>query len=336
MPARESVFTVVITDYEFPDLVLERAVFDGQPVDLRVGPFESREALVEACRDAHAILNQYTQLDAEFIGELRCCRVISRYGVGVNTIDVDAATRAGIMVANVPDGSVDDVSDHAAAMILGLARGVGIYDRALRAGSWDYTAAAPLHRLRGATLGLIGFGNIPQRLAAKMAGFGMEAIAYDPYLSAEETAQLGAAKADLPALLERADVVSVHVPLSPTTRGFIGEQELSLMKPTATLVNTARGGVVDEEALAAALRTGRLAGAGLDVFAHEPLPAPSPLRGLENVLLSPHAAWYSEESEREIRTKTARNVLAALLDGRPTYFVNPAVLGVDRLMEAAT
>jgi D-3-phosphoglycerate dehydrogenase len=319
-------YKIVVTDYEFADLAPERAVFDTADVELAAGPFASRDALVEACRDADAIINQYVQLDAGFISELERCAVICRYGIGVNTIDVDAATAAGIMVANVPDGSLDDVSDHAAAMILSLARGLGSYDRALRRGTWDYTAAKPLHRLRGRTLGLVGFGNIPQRLAEKMQAFGMEIVASDPFITAQKATELGARLVDLDELMAVSDVVSVHVPLTDETRGMIGSDQLGRMKPTALIVNTARGGIIDEESLAAALAAGTIGGAGLDVFASEPLLPASPFTALDSTVLSPHAAWYSEESEAEIRTKTAVNALSALIVGRPTYLVNRDVL----------
>jgi D-3-phosphoglycerate dehydrogenase len=317
-----NMFKIVVTDYEFADLAPELEVFGAADVEFVTGPFESREALAEACRDADAIINQYVELDAGFIGRLERCAVICRYGIGVNTIDVDAATAAGIMVANVPDGSLDDVSDHAAAMILSLSRGLGSYDRAIRAGVWDYAAAKPLHRLRGRILGLVGFGNIPQQLAEKMQVFGMEILAFDPFVRAEKAADLGARLVGLEELAATPDVISVHVPLNDETRGLIGQDQLALMKPTSLIINTARGGIIDEDALTAALHAGRIAGAGLDVFADEPLPAGSRFASLDNTVLSPHAAWYSEQSEHEIRTKTAQNALAALIDGRPLYLVN--------------
>ncbi|MGO1532337.1 MAG: C-terminal binding protein [Micrococcaceae bacterium] len=317
---------IVITDYEFPDLVPERSVFEGHDVVLDVGPFPDAYALRSACRDADGIINQYVQLDAEFIRTLDRCRVISRYGIGVNTIDVEAATAAGIMVANVPDGSLDEVSDHAAAMILSLSRGLGIYDRALRRNEWNYGQAVPLHRLRGTTLGLLGFGSIPKRLATKMQAFGMDTIAYDPFVDANTTQREHATRlVDIEELFSTANLVSIHVPLTPETEGLVDARLLGLMPESALLINTSRGGIVDEQALAAALANKQLGGSGLDVFAQEPLGPNSSLTTLENTLLSPHAAWYSEESELEIRTKTAQNVLDTLLQGRPKYLVNGPV-----------
>lgn len=320
-------YKIVITDYEFPDLAPELSAFAGQDVTLDAGPFPDAAALREACRDADALINQYVQLDAAFIATLERCRVIARYGIGVNTIDVEAATAAGIMVANVPDGSLDDVSDHAAAMILSLSRGLGVYDRALRRGQWDYAQAKPLHRLRGATLGLLGFGNIPRRLAAKMQAFGMRTLAHDPFVDPDTALREHATTmVDTEELFSTADVVSVHLPLTAETTGLVDARLLGLMKETALLLNTSRGGIVQEQDLAAALTAGRLGGAGLDVFTQEPLGQQSPLTTLENTILTPHAAWYSEESEQEIRTKTARNVLEALFAGQPTYLVNHTVV----------
>lgn len=320
-------YKIVITDYEFPDLAPELSAFAGQDVTLDAGPFPDAAALREACRDADALINQYVQLDAAFIATLERCRVIARYGIGVNTIDVEAATAAGIMVANVPDGSLDDVSDHAAAMILSLSRGLGVYDRALRRGQWDYAQAKPLHRLRGATLGLLGFGNIPRRLAAKMQAFGMRTLAHDPFVDPGTALREHATTmVDTEELFSTADVVSVHLPLTAETTGLVDARLLGLMKETALLLNTSRGGIVQEQDLAAALTAGRLGGAGLDVFTQEPLGQQSPLTTLENTILTPHAAWYSEESEQEIRTKTARNVLEALFAGQPTYLVNHTVV----------
>ncbi|NUL45800.1 C-terminal binding protein [Cellulosimicrobium funkei] len=320
-------YKIVITDYEFTDLDSERSVFEGQHVIVDAGPFADEAALRAACRDADAIINQYVQLDAAFIATLERCRVIARYGIGVNTIDLEAATAAGIMVANVPDGSLDDVSDHAAAMILSLSRGLGIYDRALRRGQWDYAQAKPLHRLRGATLGLLGFGNIPRRLAEKMQVFGMTVIAHDPFVDPGVALREHATTLVTPEeLFAAADVVSIHLPLTSETANLVDSRLLGLMKPTALLLNTSRGGIVQEEDLAAALAEGRLGGAGLDVFSSEPLGPQSPFTELENTVLTPHAAWYSEESEQEIRTKTAQNVLDALFQGQPTYLVNRTVV----------
>ncbi|MFJ3667233.1 C-terminal binding protein [Streptomyces sp. NPDC090106] len=318
--------TVVVTDYEFSDLEPERAVIEGAGFRLVPAQASTEEEIVAACADADAVINQYAQMTARVLKQLPRVRVVSRYGIGLNTIDVAAATAEGIIVSNVPDGSLEDVSDHAAALILALARGLGAYTSSLRGGGWDYTVAAPLFRLRGRTLGLLGFGQIPQYLARKLAGFGLRVLASDPFADPALAAQAGVTLVEPGVLFREADFLSVHVPLTPQTTGMVGSDAFAAMKPTACLVNTARGPVVDQEALVRALTTGQIAGAGLDVFESEPLPAEHPLRGLPNVLLSPHCAWYSQDSEVEIRTKAARNVVE-VLEGTPlTYHVNRDVV----------
>ncbi|MGY0056741.1 C-terminal binding protein [Streptomyces sp. LZ34] len=328
---KAAMFKVVVTDYEFADLEPERQILEAAGLTLVPAQAGTEDELIELCADADALINQYAPVTAKVIRNLARCRVISRYGIGLNTIDVPAATEAGIVVANVPDGSLEEVSDHAAALILALARGLRRYDAAIRRGTWDYTVAAPLRRLRGRTLGLVGFGRIPRLLAEKMAGFGMTVLAHDPFADPSRAAALGVRLVDLDTLCRASDVLSVHAPLTAETEGLIGRAQFAAMKPTACLVNTARGPVVDEAALIEALRTGRIAGAGLDVFAHEPLGPHSPLARCENVVLSPHTAWYSEDSELEIRTKTARNVVEVAQGRLPTYLVNHGVHPVSPL-----
>lgn len=322
--------TVVVTDHEFADLEPERAVIEAAGFRLVDAQAKTEAELIDACASADALINQYSQITPAVIDGLQRCQIISRYGIGLNTIDIPSATEAGIAVANVPDGSLDDVSDHAIAMLLALSRGIGAYDRAIRAGRWDYTSAGPLYRLRGRTLGLIGLGQIPRRVAAKAQAFGLQVIAYDPYAPAEVAAELNVELVEIDELYERADAISVHVPLIESTRGMVNDRAFSLMKPTTLLINTSRGPVVDEAALIRALEDGRIMGAGLDVFEQEPLPEESPLRRSERVLLSPHAAWYSEDSEIEIRTKAARNVVQALRGEPVTYQVNTTELAARR------
>lgn len=314
--------TVVVTDHEFADLAPERAVIESAGFTLVDAQASSAEEVIRACAEADAVINQYQQLDAEVISRLDRCRIISRYGIGLNTIDVPAATAAGIAVANVPDGSLDDVSDHTIALMLALSRGVAAYDRSIRTGEWSYRAAGPLFRLRGSTLGLVGFGQIPRRVAAKAAPFGLRVVAYDPFASEQDARDLGVELVTLDDLYSRSDVISVHVPLTQETQGLIDAQAFARMRPTALLVNTSRGPVVDESALIAALERRGIAGAGLDVFGVEPLDVDSPLRRSDRVVLTPHAAWYSEDSEVEIRTKTAQNVVLALQGAPVPYQVN--------------
>jgi D-3-phosphoglycerate dehydrogenase / 2-oxoglutarate reductase len=313
---------IVVTDYEFTDLAPEQAVVAPTGLTLTAGQCKTEDELIALCADADGLINQYAPITARVIAALTNCKVISRYGVGLNTIDVAAATRAGICVANVPDASVEEVSDHAAAMMLMLARGINRLDAAVRAGRWSYTEAKPLYRIRGRTLGLLSFGLIPQTLARKMASFGLDIIAYDPYANVAAAERLGVKLVDAETLYRQSDILSLHVPLTDSTRGMVGAAQLALMKPTAILINTARGPVIDEDALIKALQDQKIAAAGLDVFETEPLAAGHPFTRMSNVVLSPHSAWYSEQSEFELRTKTTQNVVDVMQGRLPTYHVN--------------
>ena len=265
-------------------------------------------------------------MTARVIAELKRCRVIARYGIGVDNVDLAAATRAGIVVTNVPDYCVDEVSDHGLALFLALARRVVAADQAVKSGAWDVVAHKGIQRLRGQTLGLLGFGKIARALAVKAQALGMQVLAFDPFVDAETMARLKVRGADMDTLLTESDAVSVHVPLSPETRGIIGERALARMKPTAFLINTSRGGLVDEQALAAALMAGRLAGAALDVVEKEPPPPDHPLRKAPNVILTPHLAFYSREAVVELQTKVAEEAARALRGEPPRSPVNREVL----------
>ncbi|MFB3818254.1 MAG: C-terminal binding protein [Candidatus Methylomirabilales bacterium] len=319
-------FIVAQTDSVFPSVDPERRVLEPLGVDLRVGQAKSEEEVLALAGEADAILNCYAKVTARVIAGLKRCRLIARYGIGVDNVDLDAATRAGILVTNVPDYCVDEVSDHALALLLALARRIVAADAAVKAGAWDVVAHKGIQRLRGQTLGLLGFGKIARALAAKARALGLRVVATDPYVDAAAMAQQQVRAVDLDTLLAEADAVSVHVPLSPKTRGILGERELARMKPTAFVINTSRGGLVDEPALAAALQAGRLAGAGLDVVAQEP-PAPDhPLRQAPNLILTPHLAFYSREAVVELQTKAAEEVARALRGEPPRSPVNPEAL----------
>ena len=319
-------FTVAVTDSVFPSLEPERLVLAPLGVELRPGQCTSEEEIIALAEGADAILNCYAKMTARVIAGLTRCRIIARYGIGVDNVDLDAATRAKILVTNVPDYCVDEVSDHALAVLLALARRVVAADQAVKGGTWAVVAHKGIRRLRGQTLGLLGFGKIARALAAKAQALGMRVLAMDPYVDAETMARQDVRAVDFETLLAEADAVSIHVPLSPTTRGIIGERELARMKPTAFLVNTSRGGLVDEQAVAAALEAGRLGGAALDVLVQEPPPPDHPLRQAPNVILTPHLAFYSREAVVELQTKAAEEVARALRGEPPRSPVNRAVL----------
>lgn len=325
-------FKVVVTDHEFADFGPEEAVLATIGIVPIVAPAKDEDTLVAFCRDADGVINEYAQVTARVIGAMERCRVISRYGIGLNTIDVESATANGIAVANSPDSSINEVSEHAIALLMACARGVGAFSASIRRGAWGgYSIAAPLRRMQGRVLGLVGFGRIPQALARKMAGFDFRVLACDPHVDPQVAAGLGVRLVGLDELCAEADLISVHCPLTDETRHLVGAAQFAAMKPGVIFVNTARGPVVDEAALVAALRDGRVGAAGLDVFETEPLPADHVLARMDNVVLTPHAAWYSEESEVDIRSKTARNVVEALSGRFPTYLANPAVREHPRL-----
>jgi len=319
-------FIVAVTDYVFPSLEPEQRVLAPLGVELRPGQCKSEEEIIELTQGADGVLNCYAKMTARVIEKLNRCKIIARYGIGVDNVDVVAATRAGILVTNVPDYCVDEVSDHALALILALARQVVSADGAVREGRWDVVAHAGIRRLRGQTLGLLGFGKIARVLASKVQPLGMKVLAYDPYLKPELIARHGAEAVNLDTLLAEADAVSIHVPLSPETRNVIGQRELARMKPTAFLINTSRGGIVDEQALATTLKERRLAGAALDVLSSEPPPPDHPLRQAPNLILTPHLAFYSRESVVELQTKAAEEVSRALKGEPPRSPVNRDVL----------
>jgi D-3-phosphoglycerate dehydrogenase len=316
-------FTVVIADNRYAGYNEEKAVLAEVSAEVRVFSSSSPSEARTAFADADAILVNLFPMTADIIEGLTKCRVISRYGVGYDNVAVDAATRKGIWVTFVPDYCFEEVADHALALLLGCIRKIGYKDRMVRQGKWNLHRDQPCYRIEGKTLGILGYGNAAHTLLRKVSGLGFgRVLMCDPYVRASTMKSAGAVPVDLHVLLAESDYISVHVPLTPETRHMIGREELSLVKPGAILVNTARGPVLDEGALADALRDGKLGGAGLDVFEEEPLPGSSPLRQLDNVIFTDHAGWYSEESVVELKTKAARNAAAVLAGGVPPYPVN--------------
>jgi D-3-phosphoglycerate dehydrogenase / 2-oxoglutarate reductase len=258
----------------------------------------------------------------EVIDALEGCRIIARYGIGVDTIDVAAATERGILVTNVPDYCIDEVSDHALALILGLTRRILRLDRAVRSGGWNVGDASPMHRLRGQRLGLVGFGRIARALATKAEAVGFVVLATDPYVDDEAIAAAGVVPRQLDVLLSEADIVSIHAPLTAQSRHLIDAKAIARMRQGAFLVNTSRGALVDTDALRGALVDGRLGGVGLDVLESEPPDAGDPLLQHPDAIVTPHAAFASEQSVLELRRKATEQVVAALAGQRPIYALN--------------
>ena len=320
----------LITDYVWPDIETESAVLRAAGVEPFAAPDASEETLAGLAADADAILFCFAKVTGNVLRAATKCVAACRYGIGVDNIDIAAATASGIVVTNVPDYCMDEVGDHALGMILALNRRFVPHDRAVKAGGWSEVALdRPMHRTRGATLGIVGFGRIGRSVAAKAKAFGMELLACDPLLPRGRAVD-GVESASLEEVLARSEFVTVHVPLNPDTEGMIGAKELTMMKPGSIIVNCARGGIIDEEALAGALASGHLAGAGLDVLGTAP-PAPDhPLLGLENVIVTPHTAFFSQASTLELERRTAEEAVRVLNGGMPEHLVNPEVLGRAR------
>ena len=318
-------FHVTVSDSVFPNLDPARQVLATIGAELRMADSPTPEGIVAAAAAADALLVTYAKVTADMIHKMPKCRVISRFGIGVDNVDIEAATRANIFVTKVPDYCIDEVSDHAMALLLALVRKIPSSSARTHGGRWEMKAVVPIHRLRGSVLGLAGFGRIPQLVAPKAIAFGMQVVAYDPFVPDEVFTQTGVERVDLPALLARSDYISVHTPLTPETRHLFNHDTFGQMKRGAYLVNTARGPIIDESALADALDSGQLAGAALDVMTQEPPPA-SPLFGRDNVIITPHTSFYSEESLVELQVKAAREVVAVLSGGTPRNPVNPEVI----------
>jgi D-3-phosphoglycerate dehydrogenase / 2-oxoglutarate reductase len=324
--------TVVIADYDYGDVEIERAIIEGAGLELVAAHCKSEDDVIDVARDADAIMVQYAPVGAKAINALTRCRVIARYGTGVDIVDVDAATRRNILVTNVPnDWCENEVADHAMALLLAVARRLRDYDRATRAGVWRWQSGQPIYRLRGRVLGLLSFGAIAQAIAARAAGFGMRVIASDPYKTPADIAAHGATSVSFNELIEQADYLMIQAPLTPETHHLIDEAQLRRMKPSAILVNTARGPIVNDRSLYRALKEGWIAGAGLDDIEEEPAKLrdwkpTNPLFGLENVIITPHAAYYSEEAIRTVRDFAAQEVVRVLTGKPPLSPVNTAQL----------
>lgn len=325
---------VVITDYDYGDVDIERSILEPVGAEIIALQAKSEDDLIEAARDCAAIMNQYARVGARTINAMENCKVIARYGVGVDIVDVAAAAEKGILVTNVRDYCTEEVADHAISLWLALARGLFPYDRATHRGIWRWQSAAPLHRLRGQTVGIVSFGKIGQAIAARAASFGVRIVVCDPYLAPGIAETHGARQVDKAELLRISDVVMMQVPMTAETRHFLSEAEFRAMKPTALVINTGRGPTIDNKALYRALTEGWIAGAGLDDPEEEPAkrggwnPADNPIFSLPNVIVTPHAAYYSEESIRAAREIAASEVARVLTGQPPRNPVNAAAFAL--------
>jgi D-3-phosphoglycerate dehydrogenase len=313
---------VLFSDHDFPDIDLERDLFAGHGIDLVVAQCRTEDDVIRAAQGCCGILLQYAPITERVVASLPQLGIVSRLGAGFDTIDTAACERHGVWVANSPDYGVGEVATHALGLALAVVRNLVAYHRDITTrGQWHYLSSGPLRRPRELTLGIVGLGRIGKRMAQISRDVFKRVVAYDPYLIDGDFPVFVERAPTLEALAEAADVVSLHTPLNAETRGMIGDRFFAALRKGSYVVNTARGGVVDIDALLRALDAGILAGAGLDVLPVEPLADGSPLRTHPRVVLTPHAAFYSQESERELRRKAARNLATWIATGRPEYVV---------------
>ncbi len=320
---------IVLTDYVWESLDVEREILDGLG-DLVPLQVTDPEAFFPAAADCDALLNTYGgPITADVMARMPQCKIIARYGIGVDTIDLDAATEAGIIVTNNPTYCIEEVAEHTLAMMLSAARKITFYDRQVRGGGWAVPPGKPMYRIAGSTAGLIGFGNIARRVATAAAALGMRVLYFDPFVEQGQFDAPGE-KAELADVLAQADHLCVHAPLTPQTRGMLNAEAFAQMKSSAVLINCSRGPIVDTADLIEALDAGQIAGCALDTTDPEPLPGDHTLRTRENVIINPHAAWYSEGAMEGLQ-RGAPSEVRRVLDGHwPVNVVNRAVKGQNR------
>ena len=310
---------IAVTDSVFPTLDPAKAALARLNPTYLMSKSVNADDIVAVAKDADAVLVTYAKLTREVLSQFTRCKAIGRFGLGVDNIDLPTAKEKGIAVNYVPDYCIREVSDHAMALLLSLIRKVPLSNKLVQSGRWEMPAVVPIRRIEGTVLGLIGFGHIPRLVAPKAQAFGIKVIAHDPYAKPDVFEAANVESVDLDTLFKMSDYVSVHAPLLPATRGMMNAAAFGKMKKGAYIVNTARGPLIDEPALVAALDSGQIGGAGLDVVATEPLAKDSPLLGRDNVIISPHTAFYSIEALNELQTKCATDVARVLSGEKAVY-----------------
>ena len=320
-------YKVLVTDYVWPSVEPERAVLAQIGAELVVAPDGNEATLADLARGVDAILTCFAQVTDNVLRAAEKCVVVGRYGVGVDNIAVETATELGMAVTYVPDYCVEEVSDHVMGLLMTWNRRIAYFDRLVKTSGWgSLSLTMPITRLRGKTLGIVGFGRIGQAVCRKALAFGFEVLASDPFVPAETAENLGGKMVELPTLLRESDFITLHSPLIPETRNMIGAAELALMKPTAFLINCARGPLIDEDALYDALTNDRIGGVGLDVLVDAHPAQDHPLLALENAIITPHVAFFSEEAVLELEERAAGEVAAVLQGRMPENLVNKDVL----------
>ncbi len=319
-----SKFKVVVTDYVFSNLDPEKEVLSPVGAEVVAGQSKTPEEVIELVKGADAVLNTYYgPIDGAVMDAMPDCRIIVRYGIGVDTIDIAAATQRGIMVANVPDYCIDEVSDHALAMMLTLLRKLPVGDKAIRNDNWKLGVLKPMRRINTLTVGIIGMGRIGKAITSKVAAFGPKIVFFDPYFKGE----IAAKQVDLPTLLKTSDAIIVQAPATPETKHILNAEAFAMMESKPVIINCARGELIETEALIEALEKGLISGAGLDVIENAPpFPTDSPLFKFDNVILAPHSAWFSEEALQSLQFLAAQEVARALTGECPKALLNPDAL----------
>lgn len=315
-----SKFKVVLTDNIFSDLEKEREMLKAIDAELVIVP--SGEDIIPYVKDADAVIDTYIKITADIVEHMEKCRLVIRNGIGIDTIDVDACTKKGIMVANIPHYCSDEASTHTMSLMLAVTRKLKVLNKSVCNGRWDVKAAIPVYSLSEKTLGLVGFGKIPRLVAEKARAFGLNIVSYDPFVSKEDMSACFVKKVDLDTLVRESDIISLHTPLTDETRGLFNLEKFEQMKSSAYIINTSRGPVINEKDLAYALEHNMIAGAGLDLLTNDAVEAESALLKMDNVIITPHAAWYSEESTVRRKTQMIESVIAVLQGGKPYALCN--------------
>ncbi len=331
MTDSESKLRVLITDYAWESLEPEREILRATGAELVVATTGEEEELISLAGNVDAILTCWKAVTRRVIEQARACQIVGRYGIGLDNIDVSYATESGILVTNVPSYCLEEVSDQAMALLLACARKVVFFDRAIKGGEYSLQLGSPLYRIRGRTLGIAGFGKIGRTLYRKASGFGLKIIVFDPYLDPGSIGDYDVTLVDFDRLLRESDFISIHAPLSPETENLFDLSAFRKMKSTAFVINTSRGGVIDSAGLLEALEGGEIAGAALDVLPEEPPPADDPLVLHPKTIVTPHAAFYSEESVLDLQRIAAAQIADVLSGKLPESVVNREVLDQPNL-----
>ena len=324
-------YKVMMTDYAWPSVEPERQVLEEIGAELIVAESGTEAEFIDLASQVDGILTCWLYVTTAVVEAAQQCKVIGRCGIGLDNIDVETATALGMVVTNVPAYCIDEVSDHTMALLLSCARKISLLDQTVKSGSWTRDVGPPMRRIRGQKLGIIGFGRIGKAIVPKAKAFGLEVLIYSPRATQQIADEHGVTLVDIPELLAESDFVTIHAPMTLETEDLLNTEAFRRMKPTAYILNTSRGGIIDTSALYDALTTGEIAGAGLDVLAEEPPQSDEPLLALENAIVTPHAAFTSEESIYDLEVTAAAEVARVLTGQMPESVVNPEVLSSSTL-----